>query len=88
MKPHGASHRSSESRYEQIERHLQCRGNGRELLGRAAASAALQICNVALTNAGSIGQRDLDHPSPVTNNQDRILASRDAIGDGAPNDGR
>jgi hypothetical protein len=35
------------SRYEQIERDLQCGGNGRELLGRAAASTALEICNVA-----------------------------------------
>jgi hypothetical protein len=73
------------SRYWQIERDLQCGGNGRELPGRAAASAALEICNVALANAGSIGQSDLGDPSPVTNNQDRILSSRDAIGDGLRN---
>jgi hypothetical protein len=79
------SQRPSASRYEQIERDLQGGGNGRELPGRAAASAALEICNVALTNASSIGQRDLGYPPPVTNNPDRILASRDAIGDGLRN---
>jgi hypothetical protein len=38
-----------------------------------------------MVTAGSIGQRDLGYPSPVTNNRDRILASCDAIGDGLRN---
>jgi hypothetical protein len=32
-----------------------------------------------------MGEGDLGYPSPVTNDQDRILASRDAIGDGLRN---
>jgi len=51
MKPHGGPQRPSASRYEQIERDLQCGGNGRELPGRAAASAALEICQLNAASA-------------------------------------
>jgi hypothetical protein len=44
------------SRYAQIKGRLQCGSNGR--FGRAAASAAPQSCNTALTNAVSIDQRE------------------------------